>query len=294
MDLQSRIEKYCLDPKHISLAPHVRGFNPKTNEVEFEYDDRKIYVNIDDLEKGYFDESTLTVKKPTEAVSNQNVFMNSPESNNMENENSKIVNEPEENIKPTVEEPTNNITLNDIKTLVELKNTETLDNILKQIAVKNDGTVDMNSIIGIVSNNLIKETTNAINENRLMPTELYKYDKAANLIVKDSPSNVVLYPNVNQNNGFNILKVYIEVAKLYNINYTEEQIKMAKQNFDNSVQKGITPSTLPQTPEQKKEEPANVPNPENMEKAGFADVFILAVIVLVYAAIIVNLIMKLR
>lgn len=115
----------------------------------------------------------------------------------------------------------------------------------------------------------------------------------------------------NIENGFNnILIMASEVAKMYGVNYTPEQINQAKTSYTNMVNQKlesmgyvaptVTPETAPnvnaQAPVQE-ERPMQMvyaQNNDNLRKAGFADIFILSIIVLVYAAIIVNLILKLR
>ena len=188
MDIVTRIKNYCMKEEARGLASHVTGYKEASQEVEFTYGDKKVYVNIDDLEKGYFDENTLTVNKPVEAVSNQTGSMenNAPITQEIKEEPAPVV---EDQPAPMVESAPNttNITLNDIKTLVELKNKDTLDTILKQIAMTPTGEVDINSIIGTISNNLINETAEAIKENRILSTELYKYDKVGKIIDKEEP-----------------------------------------------------------------------------------------------------------
>lgn len=111
----------------------------------------------------------------------------------------------------------------------------------------------------------------------------------------------------NIDNGFNnILVAAKDVARMYGINYTEEQINQAKMSYSQMVEQKlnsmgyVAPVEVPVQPDVQME-PVQEERPmqmvyqnEELKKAGFADIFILTLIVLVYAAIIVNLILKLK
>lgn len=146
----------------------------------------------------------------------------------------------------------------------------------------------------------MNEAISSIMDNRYLTTELYKYDITGKLIVKDEPSSETVNSDTNINNSFSNLLIYIEAAKLYNINYTDEQIQIAKKTYVDSIKKNIPVKEEPKVNETNSEELNNnktlklEPTPQNVQKAGFIDVFILTVIVLVYAAIIVNLVIKLK
>lgn len=113
---------------------------------------------------------------------------------------------------------------------------------------------------------------------------------------------------VNIDNGFkNILVAAKDVASIYGINYSDEQINQAKASYTQMVENKlnsmgyVAPVEMPVAPEVPVEQPVQEERPmqmvyqnDNLKKAGFADVFILMLIVLVYAAIIVNLILKLK
>lgn len=328
-ELHDIAEKY---PKYLELVSHASGYKPYSEELELTYGIDKKYIKIEDLKKGLIDPNTLAVINTTE--NSQIVSGVNPTSNqtaaqiNTPTMAEPNVNQPVSNTTPVVPQipnqnisnevpmtettqtpqepapvapaldPNAKITLSDIKTLVELKNKEALDNILKQIATTQTGEVDINAIVGKVANNLINDTTTSLNENRNVSTELYKYDKTGKVITKEDVSTENVNVEANELNGFNNLMVYIEAAKLYNVNYTDEQINAAKQNFINSVNNGLAPKapTVEPTPtlEQAKVKTLTPPKPVDNEKAGFADIFILVVIVGVYAAIIINLVMKLK
>lgn len=316
-----RIKNACSKPiyREKDVASHVSGFKRNTNEVELTYTDQKLYVKIDDLEKELFNPDTLTVEKKVEPISNQNIAqvqntnlasqtINQPNVSDIQTVQPQVEQpiQPQAQVQPQVAQatpepqPTTNITLNDIKTLSDIGNKATLDNILKSIASTQTGDVDINKIVDQVASNLISETTKSINENKNVSTELYKYDKLGKIIIPEEESMEQVDALQNEVNGFNNLMIYIEAAKLYGVNYTDEQINMAKQNFVNSVNNGLvqkdkeTIAPTVEAPKTKKLEPITNPVPVDSEKAGFADVFILVVIIGIYAAIIINLVMKLK
>ena len=86
----------------------------------------------------------------------------------------------------------------------------------------------------------MNETISSIMDNRYLTTELYKYDITGKLIVKDEPSSETVNSDTNINNSFSNLLIYIEAAKLYNINYTDEQIQIAKKTYVDSIKKEFT------------------------------------------------------
>jgi len=101
---------------------------------------------------------------------------------------------------------------------------------------------------------------------------------------------------------FNNIKVYLEAAKMYPEQYTysDEQINVKMGEYIKKVKSILNNKPVEQKAEEK---PVVVPTPNvtptevknnNTANAGFADILVLAVIVLVYAIIIVNLILKLK
>lgn len=307
MDISQRIGNIFSKPEYASFRSNVTGYKVSTNEVELTINGEKKYISLDRLEQGIdlnaaLNNTNQVVQEPVVPQNQVTATVSQPQVQ----ENVTVEQSKEETKQPT-EAELNNITLNDIKTLVELKNKETLDRILKEVAVTADGNVDINSILGTVSNNLINVVTNSTNENKPVSTELYKYDKVGNLIVPEEVASMPVNKDTNIENGFNNLLVYVEVAKLYGVNYTPEQVQVIKQNFINTINPTLNSQSdlnnaetpVPQenpTPDVSATENSKIKTltPPNEAKAGFADIFILAVIVLVYAAIIVNLVMKLK
>ena len=111
---------------------------------------------------------------------------------------------------------------------------------------------------------------------------------------------------------FNSLIVpFTEIAKMkgYGANFTEEAILNAKNRYNTMVNDSLAlkgykteakieqkePEKTNELVEKKSYVPTLKPEPMlPMKRAGFADALILTVIVLVYAAIIINLILKLK
>lgn len=221
-----------------------------------------------------------------------------------------------------------NTTLNDVKTLFDLSlndstSKNTLDNILRSFALNQNGVIDINMAINKVQNNSLELVVDSIINNKGLPTELYKYTPEGKLISQDD-----IYPftsvDTEIDKAFNNVLIFANGAKVYGINnFTNEIITSAKTAFTNLVNNKLIArgynlnqnvnnnlnmeSTMPTSSTPAPEIPQNnndpliktltppVDVPEvTEEKAGFADIFILFLIVAVYAVIIVNLVLKLR
>ena len=110
--------------------------------------------------------------------------------------------------------------------------------------------------------------------------------------------------------SFNLVLIPTEAAKMKGSNITPEMVENAKKKYAEMLYgklalKGYDKNGNPKKlePEKKQDElvekksyaPTLKPEPMlPMKKAGFADALILTIIVLVYAAIIINLILKLK
>ena len=90
--------------------------------------------------------------------------------------------------------------------------------------------------------------------------------------------------------SFNNIKVYLEAANMYmdQINFTSDDINKRMKEYIEKVRSILYPvKEQPKTMQLAEEAPVASQN------AGFADIFVLCVIIAVYAIIIVNLILKL-
>ena len=104
--------------------------------------------------------------------------------------------------------------------------------------------------------------------------------------------------------SFENLKIYIDASKLYGKNYSVDQIKeeyvkrintmLADKNRLDNLNKPTEQKTEVKVEETPILQDNNISNEPQLKQAGFADVLVLSMIILVYAAIIINLIIKIK
>ncbi len=300
---------------------YISGIDEKTCKVAIKTklpngQDKIEEVSIEELENGTFDWNKVMAPVATPVVEN----IPTVEAVNPEPVQSVPTVEEIPQVQPVapvapapVVEPINtNVSLNDVKTLFETSTTDlnsknTLDAVIKSFASTPDGNVDINKAISVVTENSMNAVVLAAKENKCLPNELYKYDKQGIIIAND---NNMPYTGVNPEieKAFNNVLVYANGASLYGITYTSEVIDQAKQAFISNVnaklaqggvsqapETPITPDNVaPAAPVQEQSKTLNLALENNEEKAGFADIFILVMIVAVYAVIIANLILKIK
>lgn len=287
MDVKSKLINYYKNNGFIQK--YIKGLNASTNEIVLSYNGITKNITIEELEK---------ITDETSIINFINGIKESP-----------VI---EEKIEQTIEEPkvieakeVNEVfestpeTLNDIKILTELKNKAALDNILRKFAInETTGLIDINKAINIVEENTIKAVINSIKESYTFDLNAINYDIKGNFIGEKIPDAISSDEKIVS--SFNNIRVYLEAAKMYpeQINYSEEDINKKLGEYISKV-KGMLNN---KAPEVKKPEIKATPNPINQvnsnnvmetRSAGFADVLVLSLIVLVYAIIIVNLILKL-
>lgn len=189
--------------------------------------------------------------------------------------------------------PANNTSLADVKTLFELSTTNpesanTLNQIIKTFAANENGEADLNKAQQIVQNNGIELSVNAIKNQKGLPIELYKYKADGTLI-----SNDEVYPFTNNDE---IIERTFNNALIYANNIPQENIATIKEMYKKMVNDKLQAKNeeIPEVtaPMQNSKKLELINSPE--EKAGFADIFILVLIVAIYAVIIVNLILKIK
>lgn len=182
-------------------------------------------------------------------------------------------------------------TLNDIKILTEIKSKSGLDNLLKDFAVnESTGLIDINKALSIVEKNTIDEVIKSIKEHYDFDLDLQNYDKTGKYIGNKTASDRLDDEKIMS--SFNNIKVYLDAASMYvdQVQFTEEDINKKMKEYIDKVKSILNPV---------KEVPRQVNNIASTEQvsvnqsAGFADIFVLCLIVIVYAIIIVNLILKL-
>lgn len=302
MDVKSRLVNYYKNNQFIQK--YIKGLNPITNEIVLVYNGKEKSVPIDVLEKltdelsliNYLNQE-LVEEKPLNIEEN----IEEPKEEIIEEQSEVLETNPvKETIEPSIE------TLNDIKILTELKNKPALDNILRKFAInESTGLIDINKAIEIVEKNTTDEVINAIKENYAFDQNAINYDVQGRLIGEKIPDAISADDKIVT--SFNNVKVYLEAAKMYPEQYTysNEKINMKMgeyiKNIKNilnpntkNIQGEVTPLVEPSIPKMQPKKLTKTLTSTEVKNAGFADVLVLAVIVLVYAIIIVNLILKLK
>ncbi len=291
MDVKTRLVNYYKNNQFIQK--YIKGLNASTNEIVLVYDGKEKNVPIDILEK-LTDELSLinflNQEKAEVTPINAEVVV--------EEEPEEVIEEPTQAPAPVQTEPANQVeTLNDIKILTELKNKPALDNILRRFTV-NESTrfIDINKAIEVVENNTKNEVISAIKENYAFDQNAINYDVQGKLIGEKIPDAISEDEKIVS--SFNNVKVYLEAAKMYpeQFNYSEENVNVRLGEYINKV-KGALNNKVPEItpiPEPEPVKKTMTLTQEEVKSAGFADIMVLSVIVLVYAIIIINLILKLK
>ena len=322
MDIQSKVVNYYKNNQFIQK--YLKGMDPKTNEVVLDYNGETRRINIDSLETIRSEEELnnffqgKVVAAPVEPVVPEVPSM--PEVPKMP----EVPVTPEVPSMPTLESATitpvakeqtmltdntdlKKETLNDIKLLTELKNKEGLDNVLKKFAVNpSTGLIDINSAISTITRNTMNEVEKAIKNNYDFNVDPSLYDIQGNYF--GDPISGLVKEDEQIAKSFNNIKIYLDASKMYpeQANYNEEQISNFMKTYISKVKEELhgsegtvpvakpTAPSVPETPNIPTPPAAGIQDVQNTANAGFADIFVLTVIVLVYAAIIVNLVLKLK
>ena len=320
MDIHNRVVNYYKNNQFIQK--YLKGIDQKTNEVVLVYNNENRRISIEKLEEISGEDNLIAFLEGRTVVPSEAPVFIAPKVE------TPVV--PETPVMPTIEEPvapspvmpepsavapTINATpvpleqamltpdknlsesLNDIKLLTELKNKEGLDNVFKKIAVNpNTGLIDINSAITLITKNTMDEVKNAITNNYEFNTDLTSYGidgKYTGKLIEGTSTN-----DEKIIRSFNNIKVVLEASRMYpeQVTYNDEQISLFMKTYINKVKEelnlnNITPDVVSNTPVNNIDNSGSeVPVSPN---AGFADIFVLTVIVLVYAVIIINLILKL-
>ena len=274
-----RLKKYCSLNPDVVKNNYIKGINPSDSKIVIEMNGETKNITIDELESNAWLNTNAT-EEPIEVME-------------------EVVNQPQ------VEEQVSISTLQDMYSAAANKNIDAINKALETFAIdEKTGTINLNKAIKIITNNSKNNVVNAVNENKLLPQNLSNYDIQGNLLTPMIESNEkVSIDNLIKESFKNIL-VYVEIARLNNKNYTDEQITTAQYKYATSVQDALNLNDLKETENQNKVSEEITPNnvaikkelkPDNdIKKAGFADILILTIIVITYAAIIINLITKLK
>ena len=278
----SRIQECLRNNRYIQK--YIKGFDARTKELVLNYKQGERRITIDSLEKINSEEMLISFLEG-KSISNE-----SPVENVVEEVKQPI---PAMQAELVESEDLSKHTLKDIKLLTELKNKNGLDNVLKEIAINpTTGLIDINYAISKVTKNTMEEVEKSINNNYEFSDDLSKFDLDGkyngSLVEGNSTTDEKIIKS------FGNIKVLLDASKMYpeQANYNDEQISAFMKTYMNKVkevlQKDVSKANYVDTvaPTQ---DINNVP----VAKAGFADIFVLTFIVLVYAVIIVNLILKL-
>lgn len=293
MDIQNRVVNYYKTNSFIQN--YLKGIDAKTNEVVLNYNGVEKRILIDSLENIKTEDELNAFFQGKSVVTPEVAPVAEPSVPNLEAVSISPVEEPIVTSEPTKE------SLNDIKILVELKNKDGLDNILKKFSVNpTTGLIDINTAISTVTKNTMNEVVNAIKSGVDFDSNLMNYD------IEGKYNGTSTAPAVSEDEmiakSFNNVKIYLDASKMYpdQVNYNDEQISNFMKTYISKVKEELHGAI--QVPEEPQVEVPNMPV-ENKSidteipasaSAGFADIFVLTVIVLVYAVIIVNLILKLK
>ena len=272
MDVKARLINYYKNNPFIQK--YIKGMDTSTNEIVLSYNDLTKNISIADLEN---------INDETAVIS----FLNP----NMDLREEKLEEPKIDMVEPKViSNELDKETLNDIKILTEIKSKSGLDNLLKDFAVdESTGLIDINKAIDIVEKNTIDEVVKSIKEHYDFELDLEKYDKTGKHIgytlTEDRSDDEKIV------SSFNNIKVYLEAANMYveQAHFTEEDINRRLKEYVDKVKAILNPVKESPKPIKQVKDEAEYSN----QSAGFADIFVLCVIVVVYAIIIVNLVLKL-
>lgn len=273
MDVQGRLINYYKNNQFIQK--YIKGIDSKTGEIVLFYNNDNKRITIDELEKFHTEEELLNYFNGVVVAP---VIDATPI--------------PEEQAMLTETEDLTRESLNDIKILTELKNKDALNNLIKDFSVNpSTGLIDINNAISTVTKNTMSEVVKSIKNNYEFSEDLTKYDIDGSFM--GTPITGFSSEDEKITKSFNNIKIFIEASKMYpeQVNYNDNQVNELYRTYFNKVKEELHgSSSIPNT----SEVTSNVQEEVASSSAGFADIFVLTVIVLVYAVIIVNLILKLK
>lgn len=298
-----KLLEFCSKPENVKIVEFIKKgtYNTLTGEFILTSENgSKVIFKIDDLSSGTVDFSPLFQKNENNKEENniaQNQDVEQLEINKNDDEIEEIL---DENIEPVKTNPT----LYDLNNAVEEKNMEKVDSMLSTFAINpNTGLVDIDRAIKTITVGTLNEAVKCVQNNTNFSSDLSHYDLQGNTIIKQD--ELAEQSNVEDicNKSFENILVYVKAAKLKGIIYDEEKQAKAKVTYKTLFNDRLNVLGLNKIQEEKddvieynqptqKHELALKPTTD-LRKAGFADIFILTVIVIVYAVIIINLIMKL-
>ncbi len=287
-----KIQKFCKNNKDIVESGVIKGLDPVKGKVVLIKGGIKKEITVDELDQFDFDNFEIKkVEKQIDNVESLDVLVN------------KNIEEEIESLDETVNE-TNIVTLEDMRQCAAKKDEKSIDKALSKFAIDSSGKININKAINVVIENSTENVIECMRDNKKLPTSLAAYDMQGKCIVEkenfegNEPESLI-------DSSFNNVLVYMEVAKLKNITFTDEQIKNEKEQYKTKVNVNLNALGLNkqkeenkvvdfETKKQEKQMALQLRPDTSIKKAGFADIIILTMIVLIYAAIIINLIMKIK
>lgn len=297
-DVIERLRKYVMAHPEMTNNGLIKGLDP-SGKVVVMVNNEERRITIDELENGLFNQAPI----------NDNLNVQQP----MSNQESAVLEEievmedvPTNNVEETIETLADNnvvTTLQEFQNAVIAKDEQKVNKALESFAIdEKTGSININKAIKIVTDNSTNNVISSIRDNISLPNDLSKYDVTGKIIGSPEQSTIKEELENLVNKSFNNILVYVEAARLKNIVYNEAQIEAAKKKYATGIQDKINVLGLNKkdeikpdmVKEQPKEMTLDLQPDKNIKKAGFADILILTIIVLIYAAIIINLITKLK
>ena len=292
-NIRERLTKIVLEHPELTKNDFLKAFNEETGMIIIVVNGQDREITIDQLENSIMKNEPKQVNEQIETI--EEVPANTV---NMPTENVEVM---DDSTVP-VKEITN---LKEMSDAALNKDEASIDKALETFAIdEKTGSINMNKAIKIVTDNSIENIANSVRDNTVLADDLSKYNIKGNFIGEVVKSDKA--PDVDSliDSSFNNILVYVDVSKLKNIVYTDEQVQKAKSKYATSVNDRLNvlglnkqDNVIKLEPDNKKEEQPlsmSLKPDTNIKKAGFADIFILTVIILIYAAIIINLISKLQ
>ena len=308
-EIMERLKNFVLAHPEMSKSGFIQGLDKETGKIIIVVNGQERQITIDELENGHLNQPVTpeVQMQAAQPVSNQQVAPALEEIEVME----EPITPMDEPVETLISEPISQpvqmqqiSTLKDMKDAIMAKNEAAVDKALATFAIdEKTGSINMNKAINVVTNNSTNNVINTIKDNTLLPEDLSMYDITGKPLNQLQPSPMVQDITSLIDKSFNNILVYVEAARLKNIVFTDVQITSAKKKYATNIQDKI--NVLGLNKKEEKIEPDMKKEPEkalaldikpdmNLKKAGFADILILTIIVLIYAAIIINLISRLK
>ena len=301
-----KILEFCSKPENAKIAEFIKKgtYNTSTQEFILSNDQgTKVVFKIEDLDNNSVDFSPLFANEMEEEKLEE---LTDISENNMQPNNQVESDEVDEILDENIAYKSDVVTLSNLYEAIKSGDINKVDSLLAKFAVNpNTGLVDIDRAIGIATNNTLNEAVECVKNNTDFSSDLSNYDISGNLIVKQNQNTQDVVDTEICDKSFNNILLFVEAAKLKGTIYDEDKKAKAKQIYTTMFNDKLKVLGLKDTEVKDLEKSDDVPKKEvtkelalrptmDLKKAGFADIFILTMIVIVYAVIIANLIIKLK